>query len=104
MFPSIPPLTRALIAVNVAMFLGELIVGDALTLNLALWPIGTPAGGGVPGFEPWQIVSYSFLHGSLWHLFVNMFALYLFGGEHERLWGPKRFLNLYFMSVITASN
>ena len=32
------------------------------------------------------------------HLFFNMFALYMFGGQLERVWGPKRFLNYYIIS------
>ena len=43
------------------------------------------------------------LFRSVLHLFFNMFALYMFGGELERLWGPKRFVNLYLASVISAA-
>jgi len=104
MFYSIPPVTKALILVNVIMFIAEVLVGDPLTLNLALWPWGTTSTvSGFVGFQPWQLVTYSFLHANMVHLFFNMFALYMFGGELERLFRPKRFLNLYFASVITAA-
>jgi len=103
MFYSIPPVTRTLIGVNVVMFVAELLLGDVLTLKFALWPIQSTALGGVAGFQPWQILTYSFLHGGIWHLAFNMFALYMFGSELERLWGPKRFLNLYLASVISAA-
>lgn len=104
MFYSIPPVTLTLILANVVMFMGEFLIGDALTLNLALWPWGTTATfSGFVGFQPWQLVTYSFLHANVLHLFFNMFALYMFGGELERLFGPKRYLNLYFASVITAA-
>jgi membrane associated rhomboid family serine protease len=103
-FYSIPPITRALLVVNVSMFVIEMFVGDAVIVNLALWPIGTLSlAGGSHGFQPWQIITYSFLHGSALHLFFNMFALYMFGGELEQLFGQKRYLNLYFVSVITAA-
>ena len=104
MLDSIPKVTRALLIANVAMFVIGLLVGDAFILNLALWPIGnmTPAGGSL-GFQPWQIVTYSFLHGNITHLLFNMLALYMFGGELERLFGQQRYLNLYFLSVITAA-
>jgi len=51
MFASIPPATRTLILVNVAMFAFEAMGGDMLTVILALWPLGS-AGRieGVPGF------------------------------------------------------
>src|SRR5258708_8981133 len=86
------------------MFLIDMAVGEALIMNLALWPIGTmTATGGSLGFQPWQLITYSFLHGNLTHLFFNMFALYMFGGELERLFGQKRYFNLYFVSVLAAA-
>jgi membrane associated rhomboid family serine protease len=103
MLYAIPPVTRTLIGVNVAVFAAELLFGDVLVLKLALWPIQSTALGGVAGFQPWQLLTYSFLHGGVLHLFFNMFALYMFGGELERLLGPKRFLNLYLASVISAA-
>src|ERR1700690_2832879 len=103
MFYSIPRVTRTLISVNVAMFVAELLFGDVFTLKLALWPVQSTALGGVAGFYPWQLLTYSFLHASVLHLFFNMFALYMFGGELERLLGPKRFLNLYVASIISAA-
>ena len=104
MFHSIPPVTRALIVVCVAMFGAEFVIGDAIVSYLALWPIGTPPKlTGALGFEPWQVITYSFLHGGVAHLAFNMFALFMFGGELERLFGPQRFLNLYFAAVITAA-
>ncbi|MBI2960519.1 MAG: rhomboid family intramembrane serine protease [Betaproteobacteria bacterium] len=104
MFYALPPITRALIAANVVLFFADNFLGDALSYYFALWPIGSPfPGRGYFGFSPWQLLTYSFLHASFWHLFVNMFALYMFGGELERLWGPARFLNLYLASVIAAA-
>jgi membrane associated rhomboid family serine protease len=104
MFLPMPPVTRALVIVNVAMFFIESGVGDLFIRYLALWPLEAgPLPADFPAFEPWQLVTYSFLHGSIWHLLFNMFALYMFGGELERLFGPPRFVNLYFVSVITAA-
>ena len=45
-------------------------------------------------FMPWQLVTYAFLHGSLLHLAFNMFALYMFGGAIERVFGTRRYLHL----------
>lgn len=104
MFYSVPPATRTLVIVNIAVFLGEILFGGALMYNFALWPLGTSSVyGGSLGFQPWQIVTYSFLHANVLHLFFNMFALYMFGGEVERLVGPVRFLNLYFAAVLSAA-
>ncbi len=104
MFNNIPSLTRALIIINVLAFFAEMFVGDTLITHFALWPLLAPSEyADYPGFEPWQVITYSFLHGGLAHLFFNMFALYMFGSELERLHGEKRFLQLYFSGVIVAA-
>jgi len=101
MFYALPPATRWLLLANVAFFLVESLSGSSgLVSYLALWPLGTA---GAVSFEPWQIVTYSFLHASFLHLFFNMFALYMFGGELERLWGQRRYVQLYFASVVAAA-
>lgn len=103
MFDSLPPVTRLLIVLNVAAFLGQAVVGDSLLIWFALWPIGTSGVyADLPGFLPWQIVSYAFLHGGLTHLLFNMFALYMFGSDLERFFGSQRFTHLYFIGVVTA--
>lgn len=56
----------------------------------------------IPGFWPWQIVTYGFLHGGLGHLFFNMFALWMFGVQLENSWGSRRFAIFYFVCVIGA--
>jgi len=50
----------------------------------------------------WQPVSYLFLHGGFFHLFFNMFALWLFGSDLERLWGTRRFYEYYFFTGVGA--
>ncbi|MFT3666354.1 rhomboid family intramembrane serine protease [Piscinibacter sp.] len=94
--PPLPPITQALLLVNVAMFCLQLFLGGWLERVLALWPLGY-------GFLPWQVVSYAFLHGSVGHLFFNMLGLWMFGSELERLWGGRRYLQFYFASVLTAA-
>jgi len=97
MAASVPPVTRALLIANVGAYAAErLYGGDRMIEALALWPLG-------PLFEPWQLVSYAFLHGSLMHLAFNMFALWMFGSDLERALRARRFLELYFASVLTAA-
>jgi membrane associated rhomboid family serine protease len=95
-----------LILVNVIVFLLQLQSPDLLLVHYALWPIGAHevAGlGQVVQFEPWQLVSSAFLHGGLSHLGLNMFALWMFGHDCERVLGPRRYLALYFAAVLSAS-
>jgi membrane associated rhomboid family serine protease len=84
-----------------------MMFGNALIINFGLCPLATATTtslfSGYPHFEPWQIITYSFLHGGVTHLLFNMFALYMFGGELERLFGAKRYFNLYFAGVISAA-
>jgi membrane associated rhomboid family serine protease len=44
----------------------------------------------------WQLGTYIFLHGDLFHIFFNLFSLWMFGGELENYWGSKKFL-FYFL-------
>ena len=92
---SLPPVTQTLIIINVAVYLLEQLLGDSITAMLALWPLGTY-------FMPWQLVTYAFMHGSLSHLAFNMFGVYMFGGDLERVWGSKRYLQYYFVSLLAA--
>ena len=97
-----PPVTTSLIIANVAMFLLE-SVAPGLLSSLALWPLGAGHGGGGSTFAPWQLVTYAFLHGGLFHLAFNMFALYMFGGAIERVFGTQRYLAYYVVCVISAA-
>lgn len=50
--------------------------------------------------QPWSIVTYSFFHGGLGHLFWNMLLIYFVGRIFLNLFDPKRFLNVYFLGVM----
>ena len=99
-----PSATRTLIIVNVAVFALQALLGDILIAKFALWPLGHfQTGGTTIGFEPWQLVTYAFLHGSFMHIGLNMLALFIFGPDVERELGTGRYLVLYFASVISAA-
>lgn len=53
-------------------------------------------------FEPYQIVTHMFMHGSGRHIFFNMLALWMFGSSIERFWGPKKFLIYYLITGFGA--
>ena len=106
MFGSLPPVTRVLLIANIAVFLVQSYAGDAFIIWFALWPFGTPVYTGPeapPGFLPWQIVTYSFLHGNSLHLLVNMLGLFMFGSEVERVLGYRRYFIYYLVSVLSAA-
>jgi membrane associated rhomboid family serine protease len=97
MFPSVPPATRAMILINVGVFVLQQFFGQTMAVLFALWPLGSRQ------FQPWQLISYAFLHGNLAHIFFNMFALYMFGGSLERYWGGRRLVMFYLVCVLTAA-
>lgn len=91
-----PLVTQILILANLSVMLLQLNVGSGAWSQFALWPIG-------PFFEPWQLVTYAFLHGSFAHIFFNMLGLFMFGSEVERLWGSGRYAAYYFICVLSAA-
>src|SRR5580704_18447045 len=96
MFAKILPVTRALLLTNVGIFLLQLLLGPQLEQWFALWPPGAL-------FQPWQLLTYSFLHEGFLHIFFNMFALYMFGTPLETFWGSRRFAFYYVACVLTAA-
>ena len=97
MFLSIPPATRALILINVGVYLLQQVANPLIEGLFALWPLGSPA------FRPWQLITYAFLHGNLAHIFFNMFALFMFGRALELYWGARRLVMFYMVCVLTAA-
>ena len=56
-----------------------------------------------PFFHWWQPVTHMFMHGGFWHLFFNMYTLWIFGSVLERVWGAKKFLLFYFVTGLGAA-
>ena len=50
--------------------------------------------------QPWSIVTYSFFHGGIWHIFFNMLLLFYVARIFFNYFGPRRFINVYFLGVI----
>ena len=50
--------------------------------------------------QPWSLVTYSFFHGGFGHIFWNMLLLYYFGRMMLNLYGPRKFVNVYFLGVV----
>ncbi|PPE75173.1 rhomboid family intramembrane serine protease [Solimonas fluminis] len=90
------PVTLFLLAANIAIFVLQTQAPDGLIPRYALWPLGE-------GFQPWQVLSSAFLHGSLLHLGVNMLGIWTFGRELESAMGSLRYLWLYAVSVLAAA-
>ena len=96
MSSTLPRVTRTLLFANIGVFVAQVMWPGRLESLFALWPLAS-------GFQPWQVLSYAFLHGGLAHIAFNMFGLTMFGADLERVLGARRFLILYLASVLTAA-
>jgi rhomboid family protein len=108
MFDRLTPTNRALILANVGVFVMQLLWNPILVPQFALWPLGSGY------FRPWQLLTHAFMHSGYMHILFNMFGLFMFGSEVERLFGTKRYLiyylvcavgaGLFFLIVVAAAN
>ncbi len=85
-----------IIVANAGAFLLELSAPEAYVRAFALWPLGA-------GFQPWQPLTYAFVHASVAHLAVNLFGIWMFGSDVELAAGRRHLLYLYFASVLSAA-
>lgn len=56
-----------------------------------------------PNYHHYQIITHMFMHGGFWHLFFNMYSLFLLGTMIERVWGTKRFIFYYIFTGLGAA-
>lgn len=96
-----PPVVKNLIIINVVLFLLSMVLSQMFRLDLnrvlGMYFIQSPF------FKPWQIVTHMFMHGSIMHIFFNMWALWMFGKTLESVWGSKRFLIYYLATGLGAA-
>lgn len=96
---NLPTVTKNLLIINVLCFFGMLVakrygidVENLLGLHFFL----------ASDFNLSQLISYMFMHANFQHIFLNMFAVWMFGRVLEQVWGPKRFLTYYLICGIGA--
>ncbi|HLV93142.1 MAG TPA: rhomboid family intramembrane serine protease [Aequorivita sp.] len=88
---------KILIVINVLFFVGTLIIGDLGYKLFALYYFENPR------FLYWQPLTHMFMHGGMFHILFNMYALWAFGTPLEMRWGRKRFLFFYFSAGFGAA-
>jgi len=96
---NLPPVVRNLLIINTLLWLASYTLANKIDLTdylgMHYWHSSK--------FNPAQIISYMFMHANFWHLFVNMFGLFMFGRILEQVLGPKRFLFYYITCGIGAA-
>lgn len=93
----VPKATKNLIIINALVMLMTFINEPLMVRNFALYLPTSPF------WKWWQPVTHMFMHGGFFHLFFNMYTLFIFGSVLERVWGPKKFLLFYFVTGIGAA-
>jgi membrane associated rhomboid family serine protease len=113
--PSAPSATRALIAINVIVFLAETATGAPLGGGGGgtIWTHGALFGPALTGFNPfpvftgtheyWRLLTAGFLHDGLLHIAINMASLYFVGSALEPAIGNRNFVVVYMTSLLAGS-
>lgn len=92
-----PPVVKNLLIANGIVYVLQMLTGNGILPFFGLIPRMAWGSGFV-----WQFGTYMFLHGGLMHIALNMYALYIFGSEIERMWGSREFLKYYLITGIGA--
>lgn len=97
-----PLVTYTLVIVTSALYLIGMIpgIGDAVRNWLAFNSLFVLPG---PLFQPWRLLTMTLVHASIWHVALNMLALWALGRSLEPLLGRWRFLALYLLSALGGS-
>lgn len=98
---NITPVVKNIIMLNILMFLAYYAGKAVFNVNLnGILGIYFPKS---DNFRPVQILTHMFMHANFWHIFFNMYALFIFGQVLENVWGPKRFLFFYLVCGLGAA-
>lgn len=89
---------KQLLIINVLFFIGTYFVGQEAAFKVLA--LHSPQN---EEFQFWQVITHMFMHGDIFHIFFNMFALFSFGSLLEHIWGTKKFLFFYFSCGIGAA-
>lgn len=92
------PVVKKLLIISGAVFLLQAVVGHQMNLIFGLVPLLV-----WQKFFLWQLGTYMFLHGDIFHLLFNLFALWMFGCELERYWGSKMFTKYFLITGVGAA-
>ena len=96
---NVTPAVKFLLIVNVGVFILQTVIGASLEQQLTFY-FGLVPPLVLQDFYLWQLFTYQFLHGGLFHLLFNMLAVWMFGCDLERRWGSNFFLRYYFVTAI----
>ena len=82
---------KHLVIINFIIFVSTSFFGNKYIFD-HIFALYYPLSG---SFAYWQVLTHMFMHGDLFHLLVNMFALWMFGSSVEQIFGQRKFLFFY---------
>lgn len=94
---NVPTAVKNIIIINVLIMIMTSLNESFMVEKFALFYPTSPF------FHWWQPFTHMFMHGGFWHLFFNMYTLFIFGSVLERVWGSKKFLVFYFVTGLGAA-
>ena len=94
---NIPAAVKNIIIINILIMVMTALNEELMVEKFALFYPTSPF------FHWWQPVTHMFMHGGFFHLFFNMYTLFIFGSVLERVWGPRKFLTFYFVTGLGAA-
>ena len=94
---NIPTAVKNIIIINIMIMIMTSLNEEFMVEKFALFYPTSPF------FHWWQPVTHMFMHGGFWHLFFNMYTLFIFGTVLERVWGTRKFLIFYFVTGLGAA-
>lgn len=102
--PRTPAATALLWAIAIIYLLSSAVSVQLFQPDLAiLVMLGAKVNDLIAQGQYWRLLSATFLHANLVHIFFNGYALYALGPEAERIYGTRRFLGLYFLAGLAGS-
>ena len=97
LFGNLPAAVKNIIIINIMVMIMTSLNEDFMYEKFALFYPTSPF------YHWWQPLTHMFMHGGFWHLFFNMYTLFIFGTHLERIWGTRKFLLFYFVTGIGAA-
>lgn len=94
---AMPPVIKNIIIINIGVFVLTYFAQNFMYRYFSLYSLKSPY------FEPYQLITHMFMHGSIGHIFFNMFGVFMFGRILESVWGSKKMLIFYTVCGLGAA-
>lgn len=102
---TLTPVVKNILAINLILWLATLTLPGLLLkwgINFNITDILGMHYWESEKFNAAQLITYSFMHGGFFHMFFNMFAVYMFGSALENFFGSRKFLFFYLFTAVGA--